>query len=155
MKINEENYIRELKQHNESALAYIIERYGGLVKSIVRKNLYALPQYQEECMNDIFFQVWNNIQYFDCMKNSFKNWIAGVSRYRAIDCLRKHRRELEQMLSCLNPRDQELFRRLYIEEQDISQVSREMGMQESAVYNHVSRGKRKIRNLFPREQKER
>ena len=64
-------------------------------------------------------------------------------------------RELEQMLSCLNPRDQELFRRLYIEEQDISQVSREMGMQESAVYNHVSRGKRKIRNLFPREQKER
>ena len=44
MKINEENYIRELKQHNESALSYIIERYGGLVKSIVRKNLYALPQ---------------------------------------------------------------------------------------------------------------
>ena len=184
MKINEENYIRELKQHNESALAYIIERYGGLVKSVVRKHLYALPQYQEECMNDIFFQVWNNIQYFDCMKNSFKNWIAGVSRYRAIDCLRKHRRELEveniedvaaakeeeayqrlidqeiskeleQMLSCLNPRDQELFRRLYIEEQDISQVSREMGMQESAVYNHVSRGKRKIRNLYPREQTER
>ena len=180
MKINDENYIRELKQHNESALAYIIERYGGLVKSVVRKHLYALPQYLEECMNDIFFQVWNNIQYF----NSFKNWIAGVSRYRAIDCLRKHRRELEveniedipaakeevayqeligkeiseeleQMLSCLTPRDQELFRRLYIEEQDISQVSREMGMQESAVYNHVSRGKRKIRNLYPREQKER
>lgn len=182
MRINSENYIRELKQHNEKALAYIIDTYGALVKSIVRKHLYALPQYQEECMNDIFFQVWNNIQYYDCMKNSFQNWLAGISRYRSIDCLRKHRRELqtedidsievasgedtyqeiiekeiskelEQMLSCLNPRDQELFKRLYIEQQDVALVSREMNMKESAVYNHVSRGKRKIRSLYPREER--
>ena len=184
MKANEDNFISLIKKRREEGIRYVMEEYGGLLQSIVKKRLYGMPDKVEECMNDIFFQVWNNIQYFDCMKNSFKNWIAGVSRYRAIDCLRKHRRELEveniedvaaakeeeayqrlidqeiskeleQMLSCLNPRDQELFRRLYIEEQDISQVSREMGMQESAVYNHVSRGKRKIRNLYPREQKER
>lgn len=184
MKITSENYISELKKHNESALSYIIDEYGGLVKSIVRKYLYALPQYQEECMSDIFFQVWNNIRYFDGMKNSFRNWLAGVARFRSIDYLRRYRRELEMenidhitvaakedmyqqlveneiseelqnMLSCLNPRDQELFRRLYIEEQDIGQVSREMNMKESAVYNRVSRGKRKIRNLYPRENKER
>lgn len=184
MKITSENYISELKKHNESALAYIIERYGGFVKSIVRKHLYALPQYQEECMSDIFFQVWNNIQYYDCMKNSFHNWLAGVARYRSIDYLRKHRRELEledidnvivpekedayekliekeisielqQMLSCLKPRDQELFQRLYIEEQEVAQVSQEMNMKESAIYNRLSRGKRKIRTLYPRNQKER
>ena len=184
MDITEDNYVAGLQAKNEKALKFFIEHDGWIVKSIVHKMMAKYQDKQEECMNDIFFQVWNNIQYFDCMKNSFKNWIAGVSRYRAIDCLRKHRRELEveniedvaaakeeeayqrlvdqeisreleQMLSCLNPRDQELFRRLYIEEQDISQVSREMGMQESAVYNHVSRGKRKIRNLYPREQKER
>lgn len=183
MKITSENYISELKKHNESAPSYIIDEYGGLVKSIVRKYLYALPQYQEECMSDIFFQVWNNIRYFDGMKNSFRNWLAGVARFRSIDYLRRYRRELEMenidhitvaakedmyqqlveneiseelqnMLSCLNPRDQELFRRLYIEEQDIGQVSREMNMKESAVYNRVSRGKRKIRNLYPRENKE-
>lgn len=184
MKITSENYISELKKHNESALSYIIEEYGGLVKSVVGKHLYALPQYQEECMSDIFFQVWNNIRYYDGMKSSFQNWLAGVARYRSIDYLRRHRRELEledidnvtvaakedmyqqlteneiseelqNMLSCLNPRDQELFRRLYIEEQDIRQVSREMDMKESAVYNRVSRGKRRIRNLYPRENKER
>lgn len=178
MKIDNENYIGELKKRNEKALAYIIEVYGGFVKSIVRKHLYALPQYQEECMSDIFFQVWNNIQYYDCMKNSFQNWIAGVAKYRSIDYLRKYRKELdqeniddiiltdsadtsqgffeneiseelEQMLSCLNPRDRELFCRLYIEEQSIRQISREMNMKESAIYNHVSRGKRKIRNLYP------
>lgn len=178
MKIDNENYIVELKRHNEKALAYIIDVYGGFIKSIVRKHLYALPQYQEECMSDIFLKIWNNIQYYDGMKNSFQNWIAGVAKYRSIDYLRKYRKELdqesidnviltdrtevsqmleeneiseelEQMLSCLNPRDRELFCRLYIEEQSISQVSREMNMKESAVYNHVSRGKRKIRNLYP------
>lgn len=181
MKITSENYISELKKHNESALSYIIEEYGSLVKSIVRKHLYALPQYQEECMSDIFLQAWNNIQYYDCMKSSFRNWLAGVARFRSIDYLRKYRRELEledidhvivaekddayeklveneiseelkQMLSCLNPRDQELFRRLYIEEQEVARVGREMGMKETAIYNRVSRGKRKIRALYPREQ---
>lgn len=178
MKIDKDNFLNELRKHNEKALAYIIDTYGGLVKSIVHKHLYALPHYQEECMSDIFFQVWNNIQYYDCMKNSFQNWLAGVAKYRSIDYLRKYHKELDfenidnlviareeeayqqlvekeisddlkQMLSCLNKRDQELFCRLYIEEQEISQVSREMNMKESAIYNHVSRGKRKIRNLYP------
>lgn len=183
IKIDEENYIRELKRHNEAALEYIIGQYGSFVKSIVGKRLYRFPQYIEECMNDIFFQVWNNIRYYDCMKNSFENWLAGVARFRSIDYLRKHRRELElqdidavtiagkedtfqdaaeteiseeleQMLSCLNPRDQEIFRRLYIEEQTVDQVSRDMKMKDSAVYNRISRGKRKIRNLYPREEKQ-
>ena len=42
MKIDESNFIRELKYRNEDALDYLIESYGPLVKGITTKILYSL-----------------------------------------------------------------------------------------------------------------
>lgn len=33
MKINEENYMDQLQKHNERALLYVIDEYGGTFKS--------------------------------------------------------------------------------------------------------------------------
>jgi len=175
MKITADNFIGQLRVHNEKALVYVVEEYGGLITSIVRKHLYAMPDSQEECFNDILLNVWNHIDSFNEIKNSFKNWIAGIARYRSIDYLRKYKRdldnvswddivvakedanliqlvdqeiseELEMMLSCLKPEDQELFMKLYVEELDVNEVSRDMCMDKDVIYNRVSRGKRKMRN---------
>ncbi|KAJ53721.1 RNA polymerase sigma-70 factor [Clostridium tetanomorphum DSM 665] len=54
MKINEENFIRYLKKKNEKALDYIIDVYGGLIKSIVKKHLYNLEQ--------SFYVIFTNIK---------------------------------------------------------------------------------------------
>lgn len=174
MKIGEKNYIKQLKLHNEKALAYVIDEYGGLLMSVIRKHLFYLPERQEECFDDVLLKLWQNIESFDETKNSFKNWAAAVAKYQAIDYLRSYQRELQtvdiedtvivhedkalsdmldneisrevmQMLSCLKPRDRELFYKLYVEEKSIAELSLEIGMKQEVIYNRLSRGKKKIR----------
>lgn len=41
MKITEQNFVRELKRQNESALEYVMTHYGGLVKSVAHRFLPA------------------------------------------------------------------------------------------------------------------
>ncbi len=174
MKIGEKNYIKQLKLHNEKALAYVIDEYGGLLMSVIRKHLFYLPERQEECFDDVLLKLWQNIESFDETKNSFRNWAAAVAKYQAIDYLRSYQRELQtvdiedtvivhedkalsdmldneisrevmQMLSCLKPRDRELFYKLYVEEKSIAELSLETGMKQEVIYNRLSRGKKKIR----------
>ncbi len=56
--------------------------------------------------------------------------------------------ELEEMLSHLKEKDRELFLKLYVEEQDIDDISEETGMNRDVIYNRVSRGKKKLRDIF-------
>lgn len=178
MKINEQNFVRQMKLGNEKALLYVIEEYGGLIKSVITRHLYHLPHLTDECMNDVFLGIWRNIGYFNSGKNSFRNWAAGIARLKSIDYLRKYQKERLQvgldevtvscedknlnriledvisedtkaMLSCLKPQDQKLFLELYVEEQSIEDISKQTGMDKSVIYNRLSRGKKKIRDLFP------
>lgn len=174
MKIGAKNYIKQLRLHNEKALAYVIDEYGGLLMSVIRKHLFYLPERQEECFDDVLLKIWQNIDSFDETKNTFKNWAAAVAKYQAIDYLRSYQREVqtvnieetvivhedktlaqivdkeisqevEQMLSCLKPKDRELFYKLYVEEKNMGQVSLETGMKQEVIYNRLSRGKKKLR----------
>ena len=174
MKIGEKNYIQQLQLHNEKALMYVIDEYGGLIMAIIRKHLFSQPEKQEECFDDVLLKIWQNISEFDERKNSFKNWAAAITRYRAIDYLRQYQRELvtvdiedaaiaqedrmlagmleqeiseemEQTLGCLKPLDRELFLKLYVEEKTAEQVSEETGMKKEIIYNRLSRGKNRIR----------
>ncbi|WP_286674445.1 sigma factor, partial [Clostridium sp. ZBS14] len=85
----EENFIFELKKKNEKALYYVIDNHGWIIKSVVKKHLYNLQSIQDECINDILLGIWNNIEKFDSSKGSFKNWIAGISKFKCIDYKRK------------------------------------------------------------------
>lgn len=177
MRIDEKNFISELRNKNEKALEYVIDNYGWIVKTVVRKHMFNLERYEEECMNDVFLGVWRNIKSFDENKTSFKNWIAAISKYKTIDYKRKYLKDLEniniedevvitednvhknitekelnkdidKLLSCLKEEDRQLFLSIYVEEKDISQVSMEMGLKKDNIYNRLSRGKRKLRGIF-------
>ena len=89
MNMNEQNFIQQLKEKNEKALMYVIDEYGGLIYTVIKKNMSCLIEYQEECFNDVLLSVWDNISYFNPEKNSFKNWIAAIAKYKSIDYLRK------------------------------------------------------------------
>lgn len=93
MKIDETNFIQQLRLKNEQALKYVIDEYGGLIKWVIGKNLPCVDGQMEECLNDILFAIWNNIEYFDSEKNSFKNWVAAISKYKSIDYMRKLQKE--------------------------------------------------------------
>jgi RNA polymerase sigma-70 factor (ECF subfamily) len=174
MKITEDNFIFNLSNKNEKALEYVIDQYGWLVKAIIQKHLYNLVDYQQECINDVFLGIWNNIDSFDPSKNTFKNWVAGITKYKTIDYRRKYLKylqqedvdtleiadeqrfdnellkheldkDLEELLNCLKSQDKELFLKLYVEEQDIELVSKQMGLKKAVIYNRLSRGKLKLK----------
>lgn len=170
MKIDHENLIDQLKLHNEDALLYVIDEYGGLIKAVIYKNMGCLPGQQEECLNDVLLAIWNHIESFHPQKNSFKNWIAAIAKYKSIDYLRKYKRELThlsldemhtipseknveqeiserigELLSCLKEKDRELFIRLYVKEESIEHVSKQMKMNKATIYNRISRARKKMR----------
>lgn len=182
MKITEKNVIQQLNKGNEAALEYVMVNYGGLVKAVVRRHLYNLTQYEEDCINEVFFAVWNHISSYQEEKNTLGNWIAGVARLKALDYVRKYAKQMweesidnqvihlvdqsqnagvdydeilseetEQMLSCLKEQDKELFYRLYVEEQDLDEVSEDMQMTKPVIYNRLSRAKQKIRKLYGKD----
>ena len=176
MKINEENFIIQLRKRNEKALDYVIDTYGWIIKSIVKKHLYNLQSVQDECINDVLIGIWNNTDTFDENKSEFKNWVAGIAKFKSIDYKRKYLKgleyeniddlnisvsestyeilenelslEVEEMLNCLNEKDRDLFYKLYVEEIEVNKISEETGMKRDAIYNRVSRAKKKIRDIF-------
>lgn len=177
MKANETNFTDLIKAGREEGILYVIDTYGGLLQSIVRKRLYAVPDRIGECMNDVLLGIWRNIDCFDETKGSFVNWAAGVARLEAIDTLRRVRREFEtvpiedmeisqedpsymklvdqelsreteEILECLKPKDQKLFRKIFLEEQEPEEAGRALGMTRDNVYVRLSRGKKKLREKF-------
>jgi RNA polymerase sigma-70 factor, ECF subfamily len=177
MRITEDNFINQLKMKNEKALNYVLDQYGWIIKSTVKKHLYNLQTSQDECINDILMALWYNIDSFDETRGHFKNWLAGVAKFKCLDYKRKYLKdffyeniddldisvedtvndeiikndldeELEDMLGCLKDDDKDLFIKLYVEEKDINNISNQTGLKREVIYNRVSRGKRKIRSLF-------
>ncbi len=176
MKANETNFITLLRRRKEEGILYVIDAYGAYLRSIVARRLFAIPDQVDECMNDIFLGIWNNIGSFDEAKGSFKNWAAGVARLEAVDRLRKAGRKIQtvsldglelaqedakllalvekelteetkRLLSCLGEKDQELFLRIYVGEEDPKQVSKELGITRDNLYVRLARGKKKMRVL--------
>ncbi|EJO5347258.1 sigma-70 family RNA polymerase sigma factor [Clostridium botulinum] len=166
-----------IKNRNEKGMELLINEYAALIKAIVKKHLYNLPQHHEECINDVYLGIWNNIASFNKQKNILKNWIAAITKYKAIDYKRKYLKtleyidiskvdieseftiekevlkneledEIEEMLKNLNLLDKQLFIKLFVKEESIKEVSKEFNIKPSVIYNRVSRGKSKLRSLF-------
>ena len=57
VKIKEQNLIKQLKKKNPQAIDYIIDQYGGLIKTVLLKNLYDQKDHWEECFNDCLFGI--------------------------------------------------------------------------------------------------
>lgn len=179
MKANEDNFVDLIKRRREEGLVYVIRTYGGLLKSIVNRRLFASPDRVEECMNDIFLGIWRNIDCYDADRGSFAGWAAGVARLEAIDMLRRIQREqktvsleeteleipqedatllelteqelskeTKEILGCLSPKDQELFRRIFLLEEEPEEAGQALGMTRDNVYVRIFRGKKRIRSKF-------
>lgn len=97
MRIDNHNFIEQLYLKNEEALVYVIDEYGGLLKSVIGKNMSCIQSQQAECLNDVLLAIWSHIEFFKPEKNSFENWIAAIAKYKAIDYMRKYKKELSNI----------------------------------------------------------
>lgn len=172
--------INTIQKRNELGLEELINKYGGLLKAIIQKHLYALPGHQDECLNDVFLAVWNNIEQYDPSKASFKNWIAVIAKYRSINTLKKYRNELktvgweehletqhvhndkplseelweiqlEELLAPLNGKDRILFKDIFESKDSTEVIAEKHDLTTGALYSRFSRGKLKIRRHFEKK----
>lgn len=81
MRITEENFIAQLKMRNEKSIDYILDNYGWIIKSIVKKNLYNLGNFQDECINDVLLAIWYNIESFDEGRGQFTAKFITLTPY--------------------------------------------------------------------------
>lgn len=170
--MEDELIIKYIRRKREIGLEMLIDNYRGLVTAVVRKHLGVLVNYEEECVSDVFLSVWDNIKNFDRNKNSLKIWICAIAKYKAIDYKRKYLSKIEtidlndeiyyvdtelikleieedvnEILSHLNERDRELFIKHYIEGEDLESLALKNNTKVSNLYNRLSRGRRKIREM--------
>lgn len=171
LKMDERNFINQIKSSNEEGLNYLLNNYGWIIKTVVSKHLYRLPWYKDECMNDVLLAVWTNIDKYNPQSGPFQNWLAGVAKYTSLNYLRKYKNEIshipideslnevtieqkveselhdsfQELIDCLNPEDQQLFTQIFYEEISMDVISEKTGKKKSFLYNRISRGKKKIR----------
>ncbi len=176
MNITDEELVRLIAHKNETAFTELIRRYGGLIKSIVRYHLTDISMWQDDCVNDILFALWQNITRFDAEKNTLKNWIGAVAKYRAINYKKKFYRQLlageltedisdgkeidadilkeeiesevMSLLSGLSAEDRNLFIRRYFMDQSVENIAAVENREPSWVYNRLSRGRKKLRRIY-------
>lgn len=173
MEIDDTNYVVHMKKKNRKALEFTIDNYSNLVYKVVRSMLNAgcYEPYVEECMNDVFWSVWNNIESFDETKGDFKCWLAAISKYKAIDYQRKlhkrnsveyiddselyaemttenivlakeNREELLAAIHGMNDQDREIFIRRYFLSEGIENIARTFSVDRNVIDQRLSRGRK-------------
>lgn len=56
--------------------------------------------------------------------------------------------ELDKLLACLKPEDKDLFYRRYVRDESIDEIVTETGLSRDNVYQRLSRGKRKLKEVW-------
>lgn len=175
MRITEENVVDQLKLKNDDCVSFILQKYGGLLNGIIRKYLHGNAKQPdiEECIADVLVSIWFHIDSFDPKKNEFKQWIAAIAKYKAIDYARKSQKEqmkrsklelqektsrypysepciseVESLLNQLSDTERIIFEKYYVEGVQTKEIASEFQARESWVHNKLSRGRKKLKSFL-------
>lgn len=99
MIITKDNFLSELKKQNPLSIEFIVREYCSLIRSVIGKYLYNNESTLDECFNDVLLVIWNNSDKFDDKKSNFRSWLCAITKYRAIDTLRREMKHKERYVS--------------------------------------------------------
>lgn len=170
--ITQDNYILELKKRNIDALNFIIDKYSNLAFKVAYSVLNR-RELSEECINDVFMKVWNNIDKFNFEEEKFKNWICTIAKYTAIDILRREKKHdsninideiniqegilvdskyekdeelkiIQEEINKMDLIDREILTRRFYNGEKIKEISKVLDMTENAVNLRILRGRKRL-----------
>ena len=64
-------------------------RLYGIALRIVRR-----PEVAADVLQEAFIQIWQNAQSYSAERGAGGAWLTGIVRFRALDAVRKHGREV-------------------------------------------------------------
>lgn len=176
MKINETNLAKQLKKKNTKALDFLIDNYSNLLYKVIYNILssYNDKNAIDECLNDVFFSIWDHSNMFTGKPDKFVHWICTIAKYKAIDYQRKLQRNKETLninsyeikyentpediileyenreilLKCIDEFDhitKNIFLRRFFLDEDIIDIAKALNVTRNVVDTRLSRGKKLLR----------
>ncbi|MGV2622658.1 UNVERIFIED_CONTAM: sigma-70 family RNA polymerase sigma factor [Halobacillus marinus] len=82
----------QMLEGDKEALEAIYDRYEKLLYSFVIK-LSGDPTLAEEVLQEVFLKLWTKKARYEESKGKFSSWIVTITRYTAIDIIRKTNKE--------------------------------------------------------------
>jgi RNA polymerase sigma factor (sigma-70 family) len=84
---SDEDLAQRLQQRDPEALETLISRYSREVFYFIRLVLdgVGVAQDAEECVNDLFVAVWQEIETFDPERGTLRTWLTMRAKYIALD----------------------------------------------------------------------
>ena len=170
--MNEKSALRALKQKDEAALAWMIDRYSAYVSTIIYNIIGSFMTVSdvEEVASDVFLTLWSNAEKISPGK--VKAYLSGIARNKAKEKTRETGHDLplcddilivsdidlerdfaareqagfiRQAVLAMRHPDREIFLRHYYYCQSVSQISEEMGINVSTVKTKLRRGREKLK----------
>lgn len=175
--MQEKNIIDAIKAGDEQAMQKIICRYSRLLWSIVGAVLSQVgtTEDMEECVADVFIDLWEHPQKYDESRGSLKAWLSVIARNKAIDRYRQktkiqtipleetvlaqmgvepemeNREELQEALAELTEEEKEILLRRYVYQQKPKEMAVALGLSVKQIENRLYRIKAKMRKQMEQE----
>lgn len=176
--MRDEMILRKIRNGDPAGLEALMDRYIPYVSAIVWNHLRGTLSKEdaEEIVSDVFLTAWQKAG--DVLPGALKSWLGVVARNRARSRLRTAGGELpleEEILEIpaeetpaglleqkeehtlvrravenLPEQDREIFLRHYYYAQTVTEISREMKINESTVKTKLRRGRLRLKTMLVR-----
>lgn len=111
--VDDEVLLKRVAQGDQDALLVLHKRYVNLVYSMAWRVLQDVGR-AEEVTQDIFLKLWQKSQRYDPARGRFTTWLLSVTRFAAIDRLRREgRRPAETGIESNDPDAPPALERLF------------------------------------------
>lgn len=168
--MNDDEIISGIKQRDPLALDALMNTYITPVYALCKRilGITAAAEDIEECTSDVFYEIWNIIDKFNCERAPFRTWVLIVAKYEALDVRRKlgqksragvlneqitasaafglsaaeEREELKTALKALSASDRELIYRRYFLNESITDLTKSYGLTRQAIDNRLWRARK-------------
>lgn len=84
----EDEIIQLILEKDERGIELLKSNYESMIRYIV-SNILINEQDTDECINDIYFQLWSKIQLYNKSISKLSTWITSISRNAALNYLKK------------------------------------------------------------------
>lgn len=175
--MQEKKIIDAIKAGDERAMQKVICRYSRLLWSIVGAVLSQVgtTEDMEECVADVFIDLWEHPQKYDESRGSLKVWLSVIARNKAIDRYRQKTKiqtipleetmllemgiepdvekneGLQEALRGLTEEEREILLRRYVYQQKPKEMAVALGLSVKQVENRLYRIKAKMRKQMEQE----
>lgn len=83
-------FYQNMMDGDKQALEALYDKYEKLLYSFVIK-LSSDPSLAEEVLQEVFIKLWTKRAKYDETKGKFSSWLVTITRYTAIDLIRKRK----------------------------------------------------------------